>query len=152
MTTLRLLIACWSPKAAERHSEYLILIVLHYISGCTNKVQYYFFHTLSVLLRVWTYLALIRGALRKYLYVYVTLHPCILVHFPSATLSLKLFFITVIFFTVYVRVGVNILYLSPGTIQTGFCDIAIIMCRISSNISLLFVWWEWYILIFEIVS
>ena len=49
MTIWRMHIVCWIPKATNPHSEYVILIVFHYNSGCTNTLQCYIKCTLPVL-------------------------------------------------------------------------------------------------------
>jgi hypothetical protein len=42
-------IACWIPKAANTHSEYVILIVFPCNNSCMNVPQYYMIGTLPIL-------------------------------------------------------------------------------------------------------
>jgi len=49
MAIWRMRIACWIPKAADRHSEYVILIALPLQQWLQRTPQYYVTHTLAVL-------------------------------------------------------------------------------------------------------
>jgi len=48
----RLRFACWITKAADTHSECVILIAFHCVNGYMNAPQCYFIRTLPVLLFV----------------------------------------------------------------------------------------------------
>ena len=54
VTTFRMRIACWIPKATNTHSEYVIL--LHCNNGYTNAPQCYVIRTLPLLLVLSEYL------------------------------------------------------------------------------------------------
>jgi hypothetical protein len=49
MTIWRMRVGCWIPKAINTHSEYVILLLFHYDSGCTNAPEAYVKCTLPVL-------------------------------------------------------------------------------------------------------
>ena len=53
MTIWRTRIACWIPKATDVHWGYVILLLFHCNSGCTNAPQYNVIRTLAVLFCVW---------------------------------------------------------------------------------------------------
>jgi hypothetical protein len=46
----RMLFSCWTPKATDTHSEYVILIHFYGNNGYANAPQYYVIRTLPVLL------------------------------------------------------------------------------------------------------
>ena len=50
MTTRRMCIEYWIPKATDTHSEFVILIAFHCNNACTNAPQYHVIRTLPVLL------------------------------------------------------------------------------------------------------
>ena len=41
MTIRRMRIACWTPNTTDTHSEYVIVLLFHSNSGCTNTSQCY---------------------------------------------------------------------------------------------------------------
>ena len=54
MTIWRMLIACWTPKATNTHSEYVILVLLRGNIGYMNPPRPYVIRTLPVLLHLRT--------------------------------------------------------------------------------------------------
>jgi len=49
MTTQRLRIACWIPKATNTHTGCVMLIVFHTNNGCKNGSQYYVYMYITCL-------------------------------------------------------------------------------------------------------
>ena len=45
----RVSIACWLPKSADTHPEFVIVIVSHFNNGCTSVPQRYVIRALPVL-------------------------------------------------------------------------------------------------------
>jgi hypothetical protein len=55
MTVWRMRILCWIRKGTKVPSEYVIFLLFHRNSGCTNASQYYVIHTLRTLFHITSY-------------------------------------------------------------------------------------------------
>lgn len=55
MTVWRVCILCWIRKGTSIPSEYVIFLLFHRNSGCTNASQYYVIRTLPVLFHITSY-------------------------------------------------------------------------------------------------
>jgi len=53
MTIWRMPIACWIPKAKNVHSEYVILIALHYNNSCMSVTKCHVTRTQPVFFELW---------------------------------------------------------------------------------------------------
>ena len=55
-TIRRMRIACWTTKATDTYSEYVILIFLHYNNDSTNAANFCVIRTLLVLPYIYIYI------------------------------------------------------------------------------------------------